>query len=67
MAMSRKHYKEFASVIADELYKYPDDIDEDIRVSIRSIAYAMCGVFKADNYNFDREKFLDAAIGQKRT
>lgn len=59
MAMSRKHYRDFADVIKDILENYPDG---DANVAIREIAYGMCSVFKRDNSNFDRQKFLDAAL-----
>jgi len=64
MAMSRKHYKEFAALIKDNLDNYPEDVDADIRSAISAIAYDMCRVFKADNYNFDRDKFIDACLGR---
>jgi len=67
MAMSRKHYKEFAAVIKDNLDNYPEDIDADIRSAISAIAYDMCRVFKMDNPAFSRDRFIEAATGQKVT
>lgn len=57
MAMSRKHYREFAEVLKTAQEEYPDNHD-----AIRAIAFALCGVFKRDNSNFDRQKFLEASL-----
>lgn len=55
MAMSRKHYTETAAVITN--------VREDAKTvdgATRMLAEGLARMFKADNSNFNREKFMDA-------
>lgn len=63
MAMSRKHYESLATVIRRVYKKFPEPNDVETRVAIRTIVLAMCDLFKSDNPNFDREKFIRACFG----
>ena len=60
--MTRKDYVKFAKVIKSEV----DGLDKgnacykDIAFSITSIADGMSAVFREDNLNYDRNRFLDA-------
>ncbi len=58
--MSKKHYIRLAS---DIRYKY-DLSDENDKQVIRSMVGILCNALKADNSNFDRERFIYAATGQ---
>lgn len=64
MAISRKHYVALASVIRDVYGKYPEPNDVETRAAIRVIVSEMCRVFKSDNPNFDRERFIRASFGE---
>lgn len=65
MAMSRKHYREAAEVIReqveqvkrDDLGSIPTAVATD---ALRAVAAGLAVMFKADNSRFDRYKFMDA-------
>lgn len=62
MAMSRKHYREVAEIISGELplpaARTPEaDAERDV---LRSVADGLAGMFKRDNSEFNRQRFMDA-------
>ena len=62
MAMSRKHYREAAEAIRWSLNGHPNTPvrRETRRETAQSIATDLANMFKRDNSNFDRQKFMDA-------
>jgi hypothetical protein len=55
--MSRKHYRQFAEILAAELALATDDGE---RRLVRDITFSLADVFKRDNSNFDRQRFYRA-------
>lgn len=63
MAMSRKHYREAADVIRAEVLiaEGSAEIVRDAQLAaLTAVADGLAVMFKADNYNFRREQFMDA-------
>lgn len=61
MAMSRKHYVETAAAIKYSLDGLGGKVRQEVRrETALSIAKDMANMFRADNSNFDRAKFMDA-------
>ncbi|WP_156178891.1 hypothetical protein [Saccharothrix sp. ST-888] len=56
--MSRKHYREAAEI----LRRAAERSDPDHVGVIRDIADSMAGMFKRDNGNFDRLRFIAAVF-----
>lgn len=54
--MSRKDYVAIAAVIARSM----DNPDDGPLVSVKAITDELCAMFKRDNPNFDRQRFLSA-------
>lgn len=59
MAMSRKHYREFARVI-NVNREVAEEIDVSPETLLVSVANGLASVFAVDNPAFDRVKFLEA-------
>lgn len=55
--MSKKDYEAIARAIKEELGPH---ISPPSRRIIQKLARSLCGIFKADNPNFNRERFLIA-------
>lgn len=61
MAMSRKHYREAADVVNSAHTGDTGHPADAVRLeTARDIAKGLARMFKIDNSNFDREKFMDA-------
>ena len=68
MAMSRKHYREVAEVIKNNLDDLrllenngtPPAVTRYARDVVQSVANDLAVVFKADNSNFRRDQFMEA-------
>ena len=63
MAMSRKHYREVASIIREqweESERLPANERIEVRTSVALITQGIATMFQIDNSNFDRSKFLEA-------
>lgn len=56
-AMSRKHYREVAAVLADG---YAAAANDDERAKFAKVTFGLADVFKRDNLRFDRAKFYSA-------
>jgi len=61
--MSRKHYEETAAALKWALDGAPSTpVRQAVRrETVESIAKDLANMFRADNSNFDRAKFMDAA------
>ena len=59
-SMSRKHYREVANTLANRYIAHGGDSDPNARTMIEGIASDMADMFKRDNPNFDRGRFMDA-------
>lgn len=64
--MSRKDYIKFAQLLKAEVEKQLDaDTKEEALYGydlLESLAYGMADIFKADNPNFNRSKFMDVCM-----
>lgn len=60
MAMSRKHYREVADIIKSVHQDYGHPADSMTRLAMQALAGRMAVMFKGDNSNFDRQKFMEA-------
>ena len=59
--MTRKHFR----ALADAIRTVADSTDNaDVQYAIAQITSNVASVCKADNSNFDREKFYKAALGR---
>ncbi|QWY83406.1 hypothetical protein [Rhizobium phage RHph_X3_9] len=59
MAMTKRHYVEVAAIFKRKLSEpYPQD--ERRTALLKDIAKELADMFKRDNGNFQRDKFLDA-------
>jgi len=58
--MSRKHYIAIARAIRETYDAAEQDNEKD---TIRYLVNKMCEVFKTDNPEFSRQRFINAAIG----
>lgn len=56
--MSRKHYVTVASILAYELADA--EHDGPTTLAVTRVARELAGMFKADNTNFDRQRFYSA-------
>ncbi len=63
MAMSRKHYREVAEIIKEQ-WDYSLTLEksqgETVRAVLDSVASNLATMFRIDNSNFDRDRFLTA-------
>lgn len=60
--MTRKHYRQFAEILAADLAVAATDAERRV---VRNIALSLADVLKRDNSRFDRQRFYDAVgIGQ---
>jgi hypothetical protein len=60
--MSRKHYEETAAALKWALDGLGGKVRQETRrETVVSIAKDLANMFRADNSNFDRAKFMDAA------
>lgn len=57
--MTRKDYSAVANIIKKEMDRC-DGCDDGIVLALNRIVDEMCSVFKADNPNFDKDRFLSA-------
>lgn len=57
--MTRKDYVAIAKVVKSEVNHW-DDKQPQVLSAITSIADGLSSVFRADNLNYDRNRFLDA-------
>lgn len=68
MTMSRKHYREAASVLnallLDDSMATDPDVVAQANFTVRRAAEGLADMFKADNRAFDRQKFMDAVNGE---
>lgn len=66
MAMSRKHYREAAGIIADQVQKLEElerNAGADVtipRECVEEIAEQLATMFQEDNHSFRRSQFMDA-------
>ena len=61
--MTRKHYVMVANSIRSDV----DNTNSmDGLSAIQNVAYGLATAFAMDNPRFDRERFLNAALGDKR-
>lgn len=58
MAMSRKHYREVADLLAGE---HAIASTPDVVTAVENITRSVADMFKRDNGHFDRQRFYDAA------
>ena len=59
--MTRKHYVAIAKAISNVRKEWGQDaLDTKTRHMVEEIEDALAQVFKADNANFDKQRFLDA-------
>lgn len=67
MAMTRKHYREVAEIIADQVQKLEElerNAGADVtipRECVEEIAGQLAGMFKRDNPAFNWQTFMEAA------
>ena len=66
MAMSRKHYKRAAEIIAAArpAETMPDEWRAGCQSAVDLIADELADMFAADNPNFNRHVFMDACKGE---
>ena len=64
--MSRKDYVAIATAVHDQLELFDAPDEEPYRLGIEFVTFRIADVLADDNPNFDRERFLDAAIGLDR-
>ena len=58
--MTRKHYIKIAQAIKENvLYKPNNKNYKPIDVDLNGLISSLCYVFKQDNANFNRDKFID--------
>lgn len=62
MAMSRKHYREFAAVMADTC---PSAIGGNDYALWSRLVIEWCEIFGNDNPNFNSTMFINACFGDK--
>jgi hypothetical protein len=65
MALSKKHYEQFAQIIAAEVADIPSHmrhVEEQVsaQIALKRVASRMAVHFKVDNPRFDRARFLAA-------
>jgi len=58
--MSKKEYEKFAELIKEY-------VNKDGFFTITDIVDGMCAIFKEDNKNFDKDKFIRACNLERRT
>lgn len=58
--MSRKHYIEIASAFKREVTASDAAHDTHAVMALERVAHDLCRMFKADNTQFNRRRFLDA-------
>ena len=61
MSMSKQDYEVIAKVIRAMSIRTPN-LDPDAMIATDSIAFNLAVEFKKSNPNFDRERFLEAAL-----
>lgn len=58
--MTRKDYR----LIAEQIRTVYDEATENNeKDALRFLVYKLCTALKSDNWRFDREKFISAALG----
>lgn len=68
--MSRKDYVAVAEVLRETLATIREDesngLGENIEPDavVMNVAYGLARVYEADNPNFDRDRFINAALGE---
>jgi hypothetical protein len=60
--MSRKHYRETAGILRHAYQRVTTLGQETV---INEIADGLAGMFKRDNLNFDRQRFIDAIFEEQ--
>lgn len=63
MAMSRKHHREVAEIIKDELDSLSELTEVEqaaMRATLSQVALKMAGMFRRDNNLFDIGRFMEA-------
>ena len=62
MSLSRKHYKEIASIIKDNTIF---EREEFIAINDFNLIDDLCRYFKRDNNRFDNDRFVNACINKE--
>lgn len=57
--MSRKHYREVAEIIKTERVANPG-MSPETEATLLRVASELASMFKRDNSNFNRDKFMEA-------
>lgn len=62
MAVSRKHYREAASIIKRQVENYPPGSPDYgmVRNAMGEVASDLASMFKGDNSAFNRQQFMEA-------